>query len=86
MTKEQISQKLAARMTAIIQKNFAVADAMRDELTAAGIRVYDVKHPTTGEKFTFYQADGQLTIWPHEVSPKDFALLLDEYKKKRGKA
>ena len=47
LTSEEIEQRLAARIEARLRKDFAAADAVRDELQAAGIELEDGPEGTT---------------------------------------
>jgi len=47
LTPEDIEQRLAARLEARARKDFAAADAVRDELQAAGIELEDGPKGTT---------------------------------------
>ena len=74
---------LATRIAALNTKNYMEADRLRDELSSKGIHIYDVKHPGTSERFTFWQDSKKVThLFPHDVSPEDYALLKSAMKKK----
>jgi cysteinyl-tRNA synthetase len=47
LTSEEIEQRLAARIEARLRRDFAAADAVRDELQAAGIELEDGPEGTT---------------------------------------
>ena len=83
MEKEKILAILSERISEIEKKNYARADELKSGLQENGVMIYDVKHPVSCERFTFWQKDGVTTIFPHEVSPEDFALLKSAMKKKK---
>ncbi|MFA5129254.1 MAG: hypothetical protein WC445_04875 [Patescibacteria group bacterium] len=85
MEKEKILAILAERIVEIERKNYPKADEMKRELQENGVMIYDVKHPVSCERFTFWQKDGVTTIFPHEVSPEDYALLKSAIKAKKAK-
>lgn len=85
MEKEKILAILSERIAEIEKKNYEKADSLKRELQGNGIAIYDVKHPVSGERFTFWQKDGVTTIFPHEVSSEDYALLKSAIKAKKAK-
>ena len=51
-----IAERIAARLDFIRQKDWASADAIRDELATDGIRLKDGKDPETGDRVTTWEA------------------------------
>ena len=51
-----IAERIAARLDFIRQKDWASADAIRDELAADGIQLKDGKDPDTGDRVTTWEA------------------------------
>ncbi|MCY6381438.1 cysteine--tRNA ligase [Hoeflea prorocentri] len=51
-----ISERIAARLELIGRKDWAGADAIRDELAAKGIQLKDGKDPETGDRTTTWEA------------------------------
>ena len=51
-----IAERIAARLDFIRQKDWASADAIRDELAADGIQLKDGKDPETGDRVTTWEA------------------------------
>lgn len=50
-----IAERIEARLALIREKNWAEADAIRDELAGAGIQLKDGKDPDTGERVTSWE-------------------------------
>ncbi|MCB1507555.1 MAG: cysteine--tRNA ligase, partial [Hyphomicrobiaceae bacterium] len=55
---EEVEAAVARRLALIRDKNWAEADAIRDELAARGIQLKDGKDPATGERITAWEVKG----------------------------
>lgn len=80
---KKILEILATRIVAMNEKKYSEADILREKLVGLGVHVYDVKHPQTCERFTFWQHENETRLFPHDVSKEDYALLKSAMKKKR---
>src|SRR5690606_34181173 len=52
----ELEERIAARLAALAERDFAAADAIRAELLEKGIRLMDYKDPETGERRTKWES------------------------------